>query len=248
MLRTVSEGLGEAFDADGMVCHILLEVRENQQQFQHTVALIRVRLVRAFLQIFYHRKRIGKQPIQAAGIERAPLPAALQRVVRANKRLVKKVIQAELLAGKTSGDRSGASFSPASSNRGSRHSELPTQALPRSTGEPNIIRGSQTAMRGKIQQQIDDSISEPRSGSRGFDRPNPLPSRGSSAQSLANVNTAGTGAHLYEHSAPVDFAFDIARAEFPQHRDFVSAINAARRGVRVQIKRGIRWKLNSHIP
>jgi len=82
-----------------MVRHVLMEVRKNQQQLEHAVALLGIRIRRAFLEILHNSKRIGEKPFEAFRVHRQSAAAAIQREVRSLERLIHKMIQAKLLAG-----------------------------------------------------------------------------------------------------------------------------------------------------
>jgi hypothetical protein len=86
------------FDAHGMMRDIFVEIREDQQQLEHTIALFRLRLVRALFQIFDRRERIGEQPFQTLFGQRRPFTAAREGLVGAQERLVEKMIQAKFRA------------------------------------------------------------------------------------------------------------------------------------------------------
>jgi hypothetical protein len=86
-------------DANGMVRHVLVKIRENQQELEHAVALVRLRFVGAFFEIFDRGERIGEQPFQAVFRQRGAFTAARQSLVRAQECFVKKVVKAKFRAG-----------------------------------------------------------------------------------------------------------------------------------------------------
>jgi hypothetical protein len=90
-----------------MVRHILVEIREDQQQFKHTITLLWLRFVGAFFQILDCSQRIRKQPFQTIFRERRTFTAACESLVGAQKRLIQKVIEAELRAGERRRGRLG---------------------------------------------------------------------------------------------------------------------------------------------
>lgn len=82
---------------DRMMRNVFMQIGEDQQQFEHPVALFGVRFVGLFFQILDRCKRIGQKPLEICLCQWAPFPAAVQGVVCAHERLVEKMIQAELL-------------------------------------------------------------------------------------------------------------------------------------------------------
>lgn len=42
-----------------MMRHVLVQIREDQQQLEHTIALLRIRIRRAFLEIPHDGERVG---------------------------------------------------------------------------------------------------------------------------------------------------------------------------------------------
>ena len=86
-------------DAYGMMCDVLVQIREDQQQFEHPITLFRLRLVGALFQIFHRRERIGEQPFQAVFGQWGPFTATLESLIGAHERFVEKMIQAEFRAG-----------------------------------------------------------------------------------------------------------------------------------------------------
>lgn len=91
-----------------MVGDVLVEVRQNQQQFEHPIALIGIGLGGSFFKIFHNGQRVRKQPFQVARIHGAALAAAIEGVVGAEKCFVKKMVQAQLLGSQGCGNRIGA--------------------------------------------------------------------------------------------------------------------------------------------
>ena len=91
-----------------MMGDVFVEVRQNQQQLEHPVALIRIRLGGAFFEIFHNRQRIRKQPFQVARIHGAALAAAIEGAIGPQERFVKKVIETQSFGGQSCGNRIGA--------------------------------------------------------------------------------------------------------------------------------------------
>jgi hypothetical protein len=88
-----------------MMCHILMQVCDDQEQLKHSVTLLRIRYGCTLFEVSHRRKRVGKQPFQTARIDNVPLAAALHRVIGANERFIEKMVEAQLFAGKTFWDR-----------------------------------------------------------------------------------------------------------------------------------------------
>jgi len=87
-----------------MMSHILVQVCHDQQQFQHSITLLRVGFGRTLFKIFYGRERVGKQPFQATRVDKVSFAAALHRVIGADKSFIQKMVEAQLLARETSRD------------------------------------------------------------------------------------------------------------------------------------------------
>lgn len=82
-----------------MVGDVFVEVCQNQQQLEHPVALIRIRFGGAFFEIFHDCQRIREQPFQVARIHGAALAAAIESLIGAQERFVKKMIETQLFGG-----------------------------------------------------------------------------------------------------------------------------------------------------
>jgi hypothetical protein len=100
---------------------VFLEIREDQKQLKHSVALLRIRLVRSFFEVFDDRERIRKQPLEAARIHRFPAAEVLQSAIRSNERFVEKVVEAELFGNKSHWDRAWTPKPAARSGHGGIH-------------------------------------------------------------------------------------------------------------------------------
>jgi hypothetical protein len=59
-----------------MVRDVLMQVSQNQKQLEHAIALFGLRLVRGLFQIFDDGEGVGKQPLEAGGIEGGAFAAA----------------------------------------------------------------------------------------------------------------------------------------------------------------------------
>jgi hypothetical protein len=90
--------LGWMFDAHGMVRNIFVEIREDQQQLEHAIALVRLRFIGAFFQILHSREGIGEQPFKAFFGQRRSFTATLESLIGAQERFVEKMIQAKFRA------------------------------------------------------------------------------------------------------------------------------------------------------
>src|SRR5579863_4829299 len=87
-------GSGEALDANRVVRDVLMKVGEDQEQFEHALALAGVGLLGAFLEVVHDQQRVGKQPFESLRIDGAASAAELNRLVGANERLFKEVVEA----------------------------------------------------------------------------------------------------------------------------------------------------------
>jgi hypothetical protein len=87
---------GEALDANRVVRDVLVKVGEDQEQFEHPLALTGVGLLGAFFQVVHDQQRVGKQPFESLRIDGTASAAALNRLVGANERLLKEVVEAQL--------------------------------------------------------------------------------------------------------------------------------------------------------
>jgi hypothetical protein len=108
-------------DANGMVRDVLVEIREDQQQLEHTIALFRLRLVGALFQILYRRERIGQQPFQTVFGQRRSFTATRESLIGAQERFVEKMIQAKFRAGQRRRRRLRASRTDAMDGYGRFH-------------------------------------------------------------------------------------------------------------------------------
>jgi hypothetical protein len=87
---------GWMLDAYGMVRDVFVEIREDQQQLEHAIALFRLGLVGALFQILHRRERIGKQPFQAVFRQQGAFTATRESQIGAQECFIEKMIQAEL--------------------------------------------------------------------------------------------------------------------------------------------------------
>lgn len=78
---------------------VFVEVRENEKEFKHAIALLRIRFAGAFFEVFYDSQGVSEQPFEAFRVHRAAGAAALKGLVGANERFVEEMVEAELLAG-----------------------------------------------------------------------------------------------------------------------------------------------------
>ncbi len=84
---------------------IFVEIREHQQQFEHAIALLRVRIISPFLEIFNDGKSVREQPLKTGGIDRRALAAGIERLISPREGLVEKMIEAQLFACKALRDQ-----------------------------------------------------------------------------------------------------------------------------------------------
>lgn len=85
-------GSGEAFDADGVVRDVFVQVRENEKEFEHAIALLRIRIAGAFFEVFHDSEGVSEEPFEAFRVHRAAGAAALKGVVGANERFVEEMV------------------------------------------------------------------------------------------------------------------------------------------------------------
>jgi hypothetical protein len=86
-------------DVHGMVRDVFMEIRKDQQQFEHAIALFGLRLVGALFQILHRGERIGKQPFQAFSCQRRSFTAERESLIGAQKSFIEKMIEAKLCTG-----------------------------------------------------------------------------------------------------------------------------------------------------
>jgi hypothetical protein len=96
---------GRPIQANRMVRHVFVEICEDQQQFEHAVPLLGIWLACSGLEVLDDRQGIRQQPFNVSALQGTPLPASAEGVVGAQKRLVKKMVETQLLARQGSGDR-----------------------------------------------------------------------------------------------------------------------------------------------
>lgn len=85
--------------------YVLVQVGEDQQQFEHAVALLRVRYFRASLEIIYDHQRVRQQPFERFRIDGVAGAAALERLIRTHESFVKKMVQAKLFGNQSARNR-----------------------------------------------------------------------------------------------------------------------------------------------
>ena len=88
-----------------MVRHIFVKVGEHQQKFEHPVAVLRLRIACLFFEVLDDRERVRQEPFDIRGIHGAPLAAAAEGLIGAEKCVVQKMFQAEPLVGERGGNR-----------------------------------------------------------------------------------------------------------------------------------------------
>lgn len=127
--------------SNGMMSHIFVQVRQNQQQFEHAIALLRIRIARSFFEVLDDRQGVRQQPLDVARAQRSTLAASRKHVVRPQEGFIEEVIEAQSFGRQSGGDRVGARFPSASTWGEGSHGETPR---PRPTsevraGEPTTI-------------------------------------------------------------------------------------------------------------
>jgi hypothetical protein len=121
---------GEAFDADGVVRDVFVQVRENEKEFEHSIALLRIRFAGAFFQVFHDREGVSEEPLEAFRVYGAAGTATLEGLVGANKSLVEEMVEAVLLACEGLRDRLGTRI-PSARDRNRRVHYTPQSAFER---------------------------------------------------------------------------------------------------------------------
>lgn len=88
-----------------MVSDILVEICQTEEKLKHTVALLRIRRVGAFLEILDDSQRIREEPLQVHGFHGNPVAAAIERLIGSHERFVEEMIEAELFSNEPRRDR-----------------------------------------------------------------------------------------------------------------------------------------------
>lgn len=88
-----------------MMRDVFMEVRQHQQQVQHSLALAGIGFADFFFEIRHDGECVRQQPFEVAGSQRTSLAAAREGVVCADERLIEEMIQTKLLGGECSRDR-----------------------------------------------------------------------------------------------------------------------------------------------
>jgi hypothetical protein len=81
-----------------------MQIREDQQQLEHSVTLVGIALSRLLVQIIHDGKRIGEQPFETYRVDRLAGAAALEGLVGPDECLIEKMVQAELFRAETAGN------------------------------------------------------------------------------------------------------------------------------------------------
>jgi hypothetical protein len=81
-----------------MMRDILVKICKDQQQLEHPVALTRIWISCALFKILHNCQRIREQPLQILRLQLLPLVCSFERFICADKRLVKKMVQAKSLS------------------------------------------------------------------------------------------------------------------------------------------------------
>ena len=81
-----------------------MQVRQNQQYFQHAVALLRFGFSGFFVQVLHNRQRIREHLFYARGIDEALIPGLFERLVGSRENLVEVVLQTKTLGSQAAGN------------------------------------------------------------------------------------------------------------------------------------------------
>jgi hypothetical protein len=131
MIGRASRGRsGETFDADGMVRDVFVQVRKNEKEFEHAIALVWIRVAGAFFEVFHDSEGVSEEPFEAFRVHRAARATALKGLVSANECFVEEMVEAELLAGKGPRNRLGTRL-PSARDRNRRVHYTPQSAIER---------------------------------------------------------------------------------------------------------------------
>jgi hypothetical protein len=111
-----------------MARHILMEVRDAQQKFQHAVSLIRVWVIGACFEVVDHSESVREQVIHSLGIHGSAVVPTFERLICAYECLIQKMVEAQLLRDKTGRNWIGARSPSATGGNGGIHN-LPWLSL-----------------------------------------------------------------------------------------------------------------------
>lgn len=125
----VSENSGGPVQPDGMMCHVFVKVCQNQQQLEHAIALLGIRIACSLFEILDDRQSVRQQPLDVARAHRFPLAAPRKHVVRPQERFVEEVVEAQPFGRQSGGNHVGARFPSASIWAGDSHGETPQPRL-----------------------------------------------------------------------------------------------------------------------
>lgn len=95
---TVHLNSGEALQPHRMMRHVFVEIGEDQQEFEHAVALKRTRRLRSVFQVIDDHQRVGEQPFERPRVDRVPGAAILKGPIGAHKSFVEEVVEAKLFS------------------------------------------------------------------------------------------------------------------------------------------------------
>jgi hypothetical protein len=124
-----------------MVRDVFVEICETQQQFEHALPLLRVWIGCLFLEVLDNGQRIREQPFEIFSVHGMALAAMSESVVGADKCLIEKMIEAQVLRRESGRDHIGAWGPSAISWHGGLHSA--PQTLGRNIPE---VRGRETTI------------------------------------------------------------------------------------------------------
>src|ERR1022692_1020214 len=95
---------GQSVQTYRMVRDIFMEVCQQEQQLEHSVALFRIGFAGALLEILDDGQGICQQPFEVRGLHGTALAALIECLIRAQKCFVEKMIETEPLGRKSGGD------------------------------------------------------------------------------------------------------------------------------------------------
>lgn len=101
----VAAGLSGPLQAHGMVRHIFMEVGELEKQFKHPVPVLRLGIACFLFEVLDDCERVREEPFDIRWVHRATFAAAAKSLVRAKKRVIQKMLEAELLGRKSRWNR-----------------------------------------------------------------------------------------------------------------------------------------------
>jgi hypothetical protein len=109
----VAELLGGLVQSYGMVRHVLVKVGEHEQQFEHPIPVLRLRVARFLFEVLNDGKRVRQEPFDVRRVYRPPLAAAAESLVGTDECVVQEMLEAESLVGQSRWNRIRTAGTPA---------------------------------------------------------------------------------------------------------------------------------------